>query len=351
MIITAVAIIAIPRQAALTYEMLVVPFLPNVSLWLVAGVYFAISLALSISKSKIVDIVGKVLTPLLLIGLLTLIIGGIVNPIGSINDFSRSENIIKDGLENGYQAMDIFGALVFPAIVIAAAEAKGYRTTKEKVRVCSMASVIAVFGLVVIYVGLGYLGATASATLDPTLEQGPLLVAITETILGRTGVFLVGLVTSLACLTTTIGLGSALADLYEEGAHGKVDYKVIITIISVVCAFVTNVGLSQIIAIASPILSLTYPICIVLVLFTYTDKLLAYNRNIARGAFITLLILGIFNLLDGYGVSIGFLHYLPFHSSGLNWVIPAIIGSVIGAFVKTSDSKYYADMNFYTATK
>ncbi|OJT80930.1 hypothetical protein BM532_19330, partial [Clostridioides difficile] len=47
-------------------------------------VFFALVLVLTIRPSKVVDIVGSILTPALLIALAVLIVKGIVSPLGEI---------------------------------------------------------------------------------------------------------------------------------------------------------------------------------------------------------------------------------------------------------------------------
>ena len=64
--------LAIPRTAASTFEMSVQLMIPDFSAPLFSVVFFAVIFLLSIRESAVVDIVGKILTPLLLLGLLTM---------------------------------------------------------------------------------------------------------------------------------------------------------------------------------------------------------------------------------------------------------------------------------------
>ena len=76
--------VAIPRTSASTFEMAIAPNLPGVSAVVFSVLFFALILALCIRESAVVDIVGKVLTPLLLVGLAAIIIKGVVTPLGTI---------------------------------------------------------------------------------------------------------------------------------------------------------------------------------------------------------------------------------------------------------------------------
>ena len=79
--------VAIPRTSASTFEMAIAPNLPGVSAVVFSVLFFALILALCIRESAVVDIVGKVLTPLLLAGLAAIIIKGIVKRIGVVGSF------------------------------------------------------------------------------------------------------------------------------------------------------------------------------------------------------------------------------------------------------------------------
>ena len=66
------------RKEALVRRITIAPNLPGVSAVVFSVLFFALILALCIRESAVVDIVGKVLTPLLLAGLAAIIIKGIV---------------------------------------------------------------------------------------------------------------------------------------------------------------------------------------------------------------------------------------------------------------------------------
>ena len=60
-------LLAIPRTAATTYELGIGELLPSVSPLLFSVLFFALILALSIQESSVIDIIGKFLTPALLL--------------------------------------------------------------------------------------------------------------------------------------------------------------------------------------------------------------------------------------------------------------------------------------------
>lgn len=101
--------VAIPRTSASTFEMAIAPNLPGVSAVVFSVLFFALILALCIRESAVVDIVGKVLTPLLLVGLAAIIIKGVVTPLGTIAAEAKIDSAVVTGVKAGYQTMDALG--------------------------------------------------------------------------------------------------------------------------------------------------------------------------------------------------------------------------------------------------
>ena len=122
--------IAVPRTAATTYELGIAPNISGIPTALFSVIFFAIVLALTIKETAVVDIVGKILTPLLLLGLAIIIIMGIFNPIGDITA-AQIDNVLGSGLKNGYQTLDAIGAVPTGLIALQSIMAKGYSKKKE----------------------------------------------------------------------------------------------------------------------------------------------------------------------------------------------------------------------------
>lgn len=139
----------------------------------------------------------------------------------------------------------------------------------------SVACVISGIMLFFAYCGLTYLGATASNQYDiASINQASLIVAITNGLLGYYGALLLGIIAALASLTTAIGVSSAVASYFETLLKGKVKYNLILISMIVFSTVVANFGLTTIIGIAVPILSLVYPTIITLIILSFfKDKI------------------------------------------------------------------------------
>ena len=198
--------LAIPRTAATTYETSLLPLTSAVSPVAFSVVFFLVVLVLCLRESAVVDIVGKILTPVLLAGLLVLIVVGIVHPLGPVSSEPLVENVAATGIEAGYQTMDVLATLIFGYIILKSAWKKGHREWKDQARVVAGASVVAGVGLLVIYLGLTYLGATTGTFFDLSVDRTQLVITIVRDLLGQGGMILFAVVVALACLTTSVGL-------------------------------------------------------------------------------------------------------------------------------------------------
>lgn len=329
--------LAIPRTAATTYEMSLAPLAAGFSPVLFSALFFLLILLLCLRESAVVDIVGKVLTPALLIGLLVLIVKGVVDPIGPVPDRVLVDHVPFTGIEAGYQTMDVLAALVFGIIVLKSARDKGYTDPKEQRRVVAGAGIVAGAALLVVYLGLTYLGVTTSAFFDLTVLRTFLVVSIVRNLLGHTGVILFSVVVALACVTTAVALVSSAASYFSKLSGGRLPYPLLVAVICVFSAVVSNFGLDQIVSIASPVLNIVYPPTLVLILLSFFDRYIRSDR-VVRMAALGALAVSLLTVAADLGAPLDFLTLLPLASLGFGWVVPAavcgLLGALAGRFVR-----------------
>ena len=153
------------------------------------------------------DIIGKFLTPVLLLSLLALIIKGVITPIGPMSpDHMIDRSLFSEGLSQGYLTMDALGASAMAGIMISTLVSKGYTDTKDQISMTIKAGFVSGIALSIVYGGLCYLGATMLTMHDINISQALLVVAATEGIFGTPGKVLLAIMVLFACLTTSIGL-------------------------------------------------------------------------------------------------------------------------------------------------
>ncbi len=324
--------VAIPRTSASTYEMAIAPNLPGVSPILFSILFFAVILALCIKESAVVDIVGKILTPLLLVGLFAIILKGIFSPPGDITSAPQIANVTVTGIKSGYQTMDALAALPFGIIVLQSVTDKGYTGGKSKFRIVGGGAVLAGALLLAVYMGLAYLGATVSSQYTTgAVGRAELIMAIVKALLGKGGMIIFGTVVGLACVTTAIALTSSAAAYFSELCRGKVNYKVFVVVICVFSAVVSNLGLDRIVAIAAPVLDVVYPPALVLILISLLMP--KVSDFVSRAATLGALLTSVLCTIHLYVDKLTFLEALPLYDLGLSWILPAVIFAAAAALL------------------
>ncbi|WHX61518.1 branched-chain amino acid transport system II carrier protein [Peribacillus frigoritolerans] len=342
---------ALPRTGSVSYEIGIKPFLSNdvgfLPLLIFTIIYFGVACLLSINPSKMLDIVGKILTPLLLIFIGILIVVAIINPMGEIQSpvADYSDNSFFKGFKEGYLTMDTLAGFAFGIIVINAIKDRGITSRKEVLGFCLKAGLIAATLLVIVYASITYVGATSVEKLGQLGNGGDVLAQASNHFFGPAGAVLLGLIVIAACLTTSIGLITACATYFNK-ILPAVSYKSFVVIFSVFSAAVANVGLTKLISITVPVLTALYPVAIVLIVLTFFHSLFKGKSEVYLGS---LLLTAIISVMDGIvasgikldAVSDLFTQYLPLYSVGVGWVIPAIIGGVLGymVYLLKGDSK------------
>lgn len=324
--------LAIPRTAATTYEMAIAPLTSAVSPVVFSVLFFAVILLMSVKESAVVDIVGKVLTPLLLIGLLVLIVKGIVSPLGSITTEPVVSGVAATGIRAGYQTMDVLAAMAFGIIILKSAQEKGYEEGKGRTKMISGAALLAGGLLLLVYLGLTYLGATVAGRFSIHITRAELIIHIVEMLLGRAGLVIFGIVVALACMTTAVALVSSSASFFAKLCHGRVKYSVFVIIICVFSAVVSNLGLDRIVAVASPVLDVVYPPTLVLIVLSFFGN--RVHDCVHRSAVVGALLTSLLTTASTYGLEMPFLQKLPLASLGLGWVVPAVVFGLVAFFVE-----------------
>lgn len=331
-------LLAIPRTAASTFEMSVTPLVSGVSPVLFSVLFFLLIFLLCVQESAVVDIVGKFLTPALLIGLLVLIVLGVVNPIGPVGNHPLVDNVAATGVEAGYQTMDVLAALVFGYIVLKSARDKGHTEPRAQFQVVSGASLVAGIGLLVVYLGLTHLGATTARFFDLTVDRTFLVVSIVRNLMGYPGVVLFSVVVALACITTAVGLVSSCGNYFSSLSRGRLSYGLVVGIVCLFSAVVSNFGLEAIISIASPILNVVYPPTLVLIVLGLFRGI--RSDWVFRAAALGALVVSLLEVISSYtGVDMAFLQALPLASLGFGWVVPAAVCGALGLLVPTGCGK------------
>ena len=324
--------LGIPRTAASVFEMSVLPLAPGANSVLFAFGFFALIALLCMKESAVVDIIGKLLTPLLMVGLLILIIKGSIHPIGPATGEILVENVPVTGIHAGYQTMDVLAVVIFGILISKSVKERGYTHRKEQNKIVFGSGMVAGVSLLIMYLGLSYLGVTASGMFDLSVDHTYLVTSIVHLLLGQVGTVIFAVVVALACITTAVALVSACSDYFSNLSGGKIRYGWLVVLICTFSAVVTTFGLNQIIAIAAPILDVVYPPTLLIIVLSYFDRWIPSDWVFRLGALGALAVSGM-GVLMQFGAPFGFLNYLPLHQYGFGWILPALVCGALGFLI------------------
>ncbi|WP_228098456.1 MULTISPECIES: branched-chain amino acid transport system II carrier protein [unclassified Gemella] len=342
---------AIPRTGTTTYDLGVSIFVPEeyqkIGLALFLAFFMGLSLWLSINPGKLVDRIGTVITPVLLLAIVVLIIASLVKPMGSYSAptdaYATSAAALSSGILEGYNTMDVLAALVFGNIVMDAVRQYGVKDEYEQGRNTLRAAVIASGILGVIYVFISNIGATSLELLGLQKNGAGVLTGSINYYFGTVGNILLFVIVFLACLTTSVGLITACS-IYLNRLFPKVNYKTFAIAIAVFSFAVGNYGLTTLIQAAVPVLVLLYPLSIVLVILGFANNLFGGKKEVYVYTMVATLIFSLYTTVSStFGVSINALDkaiaYIPLNEHSFGWLTIALLGFIIGLVVSTVKSK------------
>lgn len=333
---------AIPRTAATTYEVGVATIVPSVPIEVSSVVFFVIVWALTINRSKVVDRLGKYLTPFLLLTLFAIVVAAVINPIGTPGAAAEPAYNFAGGFTEGYQTMDALAASMFAGVALSNIVARGYNNREEQLSMSIRCGVIAAVLLGLVYCGLTYGGAGATGAFPADIDRSALLIGMTSGLLGSIGAYCLSIAVILACLTTAIGLTVTTGEYFNELSGGKLSYKLVVTLTVIAALLISVLGVTTIINLAVPFLNMVYPVLMALVICNCLDRFIP-NKNAYIGALIGAFLISFIDGLSAVG-SLGisaswidslleFKANLPLASFGLSWVIPAVVLAIVCSFI------------------
>ncbi len=325
---------AVPRTALVSFEVGFLPFLPKagaLSQFIFSVVFFGLSWYLCVRPGKLLESVGKLITPALIALLAILGLSPIFMPLGEPGSATGAyaEGAFIKGFLEGYLTMDALAALMFGIVIITNLKSHGI---KDKTSLCHYSIItgfIAAIGLTLVYLSLFYLGATSREVATNPDNGGQILTLYVQTLFGTSGTVLLAAVVTLACLTTAIGCITAASEYFDEMLK-QVSYRTIVTVISLVCVCFANMDLNQIIALFEPVLLVLYPISITLIFLGLVrdwlpNPLLSYRWTLAIALFMSvvdILMTSGFPLLEPIMRPLAL---IPGHDDHMLWLLPSLV--------------------------
>lgn len=202
--------LGIPRAGSVPFEMAIAPYVPetlnlNIVRFVYTLVFFTIALLICLKPNKLVERVGKFLTPTLLLMILFMFVRivmmdkSIAAPSG---DYLKAP--VTKGFLAGYETMDAVAALNFGFVIAQAIKRFGIEDENEVTRYEIKAGLLAGSVLFIVYAMLASIGMIGSQKFAGAENGAQVLSGSIKLVLGDFGLVLLAFIFTLACLTTCV---------------------------------------------------------------------------------------------------------------------------------------------------
>ena len=344
---------AIPRCATVSYTVGIQRMLPEtgqtLALAVFSLVFFGAVLFFSLRPGEILTWVGKVLNPLFLAFLAVLVLRALTAPLGAVSAIEPSGSYagaaLSTGLLEGYNTMDALASLAFGIIVVNAIRGLGVEEPGQVARSTVLAGVFSSLLMALIYLLVTVVGAQSRGAFPAAANGGEALAQIAEHYFGAAGALILAATVTIACLKTAVGLITSCSETFVELFPQGPGYRVWAVIFCAVSFLIANLGLNAILNYSTPVLMFLYPLSIVLILLTLGGRLFGNHPTVLRWTIGCTAVAALADLLRTLPEGTrAVLHlegvvslaetWLPLCKAGFGWLVPAVIGLVIGLVLR-----------------
>lgn len=336
-----------PRTATVSFTVGVAPFVPKnmqtIALLVFSALFFAAAFGFSYHQNNILSNVGKVLNPLFLALLFLVFVVAFVNPLGNPQTAAVTaaykHSALVNGFLEGYNTMDALAGLAFGVTVATAVRSMGQTKPKSVSKVVAKSGVLAVLAIGFIYLLLILMGAMSLGRFHVSDNGGVAFNQIVNEYGGVFGQVLLAFLLTITCLTTAVGLVAAFAQDFHKH-FPKVSYHTWLALSCLASFFTANFGLDQIILWSTPMLMFLYPLSMVLILLSVTSPLFKKDGVVYFFVILFTVVPALGDMVvafpsvvsqSSFGLMVAsWRNNLPLANMGLSWLVPALVGAVIG---------------------
>lgn len=337
--------LGIPRAGSVPFEMAIAPYIPqnfNLSLarLLYTAVFFSVALWICLTPHKLVSRVGKYLTPILLLLILIMFFKVVFLPPiihEPVGEFKKGP--LVQGFLSGYDTMDAVAGLNFGFVVAMSIKNFGIKEKSQITKYTIKSGVLAGTVLFIVYAMLTSIGMLTSGMFKNAENGVVILTNSVNMVFGKFGVVLLAAIFTLACLTTCVGLITSGGEYFHTLFKKKLSYKTWVIIWTLFSFIMANFGLNKLLAFSVPLLTIIYPVSLVLIIMGITDDYLKYNKStyVITSSIAVILPL-IYTMYKFFKIDLGILSKiestLPLADKGLSWLLPSLIALILLTLIK-----------------
>ena len=332
---------AIPRTATTSFEVGISPLLDQAGksfgLIIFTVLYFVAAYLIALNPSKILDRIGRILTPVFAFLIIILVILGAFK-YGANAPQTATEayqiSAFGAGFLEGYNTLDALASVAFSVIAVQTLKQLGFSSKKEYISTIWVVGIVVAIGFSALYIGLGFLGNHFPMTEESMKGGTPgvyILSQATQEIFGSTAQLFLAAMVTVTCFTTTVGLIVSTAEFFN-GRFPQISYKVYATVFTLIGFAIANLGLDAIIKYSVPVLVILYPITITIVMIVIVNKIVPLSKpgmQLTMGIVTAIAVTSVLASSFEIATLTNLINSLPFANASLPWLVPAIIGILL----------------------
>ena len=343
---------AIPRCATTSFSTGIVPLLNGgneiIPRLIFTFIFFALALFFALKPNNILKYIGQFINPIFLVFLFALIIISFINPMLTTNnitpDTAYATTPFFTGFLEGYNTMDAIASLAFGITVITVIKDLGVKNETDIALNTLKAGIVGCALMGIIYFLTTYMG-TMSRGVFETSENGAIALSeISNYYFGHFGIYFLLIVVTLACFKTSIALIVSCSEMFHKMFPSFISERMWAIVFTVFSFIVSNFGLNAIITYAIPFLMFIYPLAISLILLALFGNFFNYDKRVFASTTIFTFLVALLDFIVSFPkdsfIPVSFIEavgglrsMLPLADIGLAWVVPAIVGLIIGIIV------------------
>ena len=261
------------------------------------------------------------------------------NPMSAPATSAYVHSSFVNGFLQGYNTMDAPAGLAFGVTVVHAVRQMGQKRESDVAKVVGKAGLVSMSMVAFIYVLLIVVGAMSLGHFKLSADGGVAFNQVVSYYGGAFGQAVLAVLITVTCLTTAVGLVAAFAQDFHKH-FPKVSYHTWLALTTLASFLAANFGLDTIIAWSTPMLMFLYPLCLVLILLSVFSPM--FNRDGVVYLFVVLftvvpalgdMVVSFPKVVSAsaFGTAVAAVRsHLPLASLGLSWLVPALVGLVLG---------------------
>ena len=308
-------------------------------------IFFALALVLALRPSGIMNYIGKIINPIFLVFLFLLIIVSFAKPMLSGAPIAPEEAYATQpffrGFIEGYNTMDAIASLAFGITVITVIRNLGVTNETDVAMNTIKAGAIGCGFMAVIYLLTTFMGAMSRGVFETSTNGTVALSQISSHYFGNFGIYILLITVTLACFKTSVALIVSCSEMFNK-MFPKVTVVAWTLIFTIFSFIVSNFGLDAIITYAIPVLMFLYPLTISIILLALFGKAFNFDKKVFATTSTFALVAAIFDFIVNFPkdsiIPASFIEnvatlagkVLPFYGLGLGWIVPTLVGLVIG---------------------